>query len=216
LLVTLPPGGYSAVVSGVGGTSGLGLVEVFDVDLGSPMLINISTRARVQTGNSVMIGGFWISTGVPKTVLIRARGGSLGGAPFNHAGVLANPTLHLYSGSAVIAQNDDWGITDPLCGSPATNCGNATQITATGMDPCQPNPGQSVAPPDCGQESAILVTLPSGGYTAIVSGVGGTSGLGLVEVFDLGPAFTLAFPDSPPAIVPVDHPPGTGSVTVLP
>jgi hypothetical protein len=148
-------------------------------------LVNISTRARVETGDNVMIGGFWISGSVPKTVLIRARGGSLGGAPFNNPGVLANPYMQLYSGATVIAQSDNWGSTDPLCGSPATACGDATQITATGLDPCQPNPVQSVAPPGCAQESAILVTLAPGGYTAIVSGVGGTSGMGLVEVFEV-------------------------------
>jgi hypothetical protein len=109
----------------------------------------------------------------------------LGGAPFNNPGVLANPTMQLYSGATVIAQNNDWQSTDPLCGSPATACGDATQITATGLDPCQPNPGQSAAPPGCAQESAVLVTLAPGGYTAIVRGVGGTSGMGLVEVFEV-------------------------------
>ncbi len=185
LLVTLAPGGYTAIVSGVGGTSGMGLVEVFEVGTSSSTLINISTRARVQTGDNVMIGGFYIGGADPKTVLIRARGGSLGGAPFNNPGVLANPTMQLYSGATVIAQNNDWQTTDPLCLSPATACGNAAQISGTGLDPCQPNPGQSVAPPGCAEESALLVTLAPGGYTAIVSGVGGTSGMGLVEVFEV-------------------------------
>jgi subtilisin family serine protease len=185
LLVTLAPGGYTAIVRGVGGTSGMGLVEVFEAGSGSSVLINISTRARVQTGDNVMIGGFYIGGANPRSVLIRARGGSLGGAPFNNPGVLANPTMQLYSGSTVIAQNNDWQTTDPLCLSPATACGGGLEITATGLDPCQPNPGQSVAPPGCTQESAILVTVPPGGYTAIVRGVGGTAGMGLVEVFEL-------------------------------
>jgi hypothetical protein len=162
----------------------MGLVEVFEVDTGASRLINISTRTRVQTGDNVMIGGFWVGGTTPKTVLIRARGGSLGGAPFNNPGVLANPTMRLYSGSTVIAQNDNWQSADPLCLSPVTACGGVAQISATGLDPCQPNPGQSVAPPGCAQESALLVTLPPGGYTAIVNGVGGTSGMGLVEVFE--------------------------------
>jgi hypothetical protein len=148
-------------------------------------LINISTRARAQTGDNVMIGGFIIGGTTPKTVLIRARGGSLGGAPFNNPGVLANPTMQLFSGSTVIAQNNDWQTTDLLCLSPATACGGTPEITATGLDPCQPNPGQPVAPPGCVQESALLVTLSPGVYTAIVSGVGGTSGMGLVEVFEV-------------------------------
>jgi hypothetical protein len=64
-------------------------------------------------------------------------------------------------------------------------CGNAAHITATGNDPCRPNPGQTAAPPNCTLESALLVTLPPGGYTAIVSGVSGTTGVGLVEVFEV-------------------------------
>ncbi len=185
ILTTLAPGGYTAIVSGVGGTSGMGLVEVFEVDTSLSALINISTRARVETGDNVMIGGFYIGGNAPKTVLIRARGGSLGGAPFNNPGVLANPTMQLFSGSTVIAQNNDWQSTDPLCLGPATACGGEPEITATGLDPCQPNPGQTVAPPGCSQESAVYVTLPPGGYTAIVRGVGATSGMGLVEVFEV-------------------------------
>jgi uncharacterized repeat protein (TIGR01451 family) len=184
IYATLAPGGYTAIVSGVGGASGMGLVEVFEVGTSASTLVNISTRSRVQTGDNVMIGGFWIGGSAPKTVLIRARGGSLGGAPFNNPGVLANPILRLYSGATVIAQNDNWQTTDPLCLSPATGCGGAPEITATGLDPCQPNPGQTSAPPGCAQESAIYVTLAPGGYTAIVSGSGGTSGMGLVEVFE--------------------------------
>jgi hypothetical protein len=186
LYVSLPPAGYTVIVQGYGGTSlGVGLIEVFEVDTSPSNLINLSTRGRVETGNNVMIGGFIVGGSTPKTVLIRARGGSLGGAPFNNPGVLANPTMQLYSGSTVIAQNNDWRTIDPLCLSPATACGGLSQITATGLDPCRPNPGQTVAPPGCGQESALLVTLPPGGYTAIVRGVGGTSGMGLVEVFEV-------------------------------
>jgi hypothetical protein len=148
-------------------------------------LINIFTRGRVQTGDNVMIGGFIVGGSASKTVLIRVRGGSLGGAPFNNPGVLANPTMQLFSGLTVIAQDNDWQTTDPLCLSPATACGGAPEITATGLDPCQPNPGQPSAPPGCVQESALLVTLSPGVYTVIVSGVGGTSGMGLVEMFEV-------------------------------
>jgi hypothetical protein len=162
-------------------------VEVFEADTvtTSSRLINISSRARVETGANVQIGGFIIGGVTSKTVLLRARGPSLGSAPFNNPGVLANPSMQLYSGSTVIAQNDNWQTTDPRCGSPATMCGNAAHITATGNDPCRPNPGQTAAPPNCTLESALLVTLPPGGYTAIVSGVSGTTGVGLVEVFEV-------------------------------
>jgi hypothetical protein len=151
-------------------------------------LVNISSRGFVLTGNNVMIGGFIIGAGTGnKQILLRARGPSLGGPPFNIPGVLANPTICLYSGSTAIACSDDWQTTDPLCLSPATACGNAAQITATGADPCQPNPGETTAPPNCGLEAALLVTVPPGGYTAIVQGVGGGTGVGLVEIFELSP-----------------------------
>ena len=159
ILATLSPGAYTAIVSGVGGTTGVGIVEVLEIDnLASP-LINISTRGRVQTGANVLIGGFIISGATPKTVLIRARGPSMALPPFNVPGVLANPMMSLYSGATVIASNDDWG-----------SAANAQAISATGF-----------APTDS-LESAILITLSPGPYTVIVQGVGGTSGVGIVEV----------------------------------
>lgn len=140
-------------------------------------LINIATRGKVETGDGVMIGGFIISGSSPKTVLIRARGPSL--AAFGVPGPLANPTIQLYSGQTVIAQNNDWQTTDPLCGSPAVACGTATDIQNTGLDPC------SVTATGCTLDSAIYVTLPPGGYTAILSGVSGGTGIGIVEVFEV-------------------------------
>ncbi len=151
----------------------------------SSRLINISTRAHVLTGENVAIGGFIIGGSEPMTVLIRARGPSMGGAPFNVPGTLSDPMVQLYSGQTVIAQNDNWQTTRPQCDSPAISCGDAAQIIATGKDPCQPVPGQTSAPPGCTQESALLVTLPPGRYTAIISGVGGETGVGIVEVFNV-------------------------------
>jgi subtilisin family serine protease len=186
IFVTLPPGNYSAVVSGAGGTTGLALMEVFEVNSADAnKVVNFSTRAKVQTGNKVLIEGFIVQGSTPKTVMLRARGPSLGVAPFNLPGVLANPTVKLYSGSTVIAQNDNWQTADPLCVSPAMSCGGVAEITATSKDPCQPNPGQTRPPMNCSKESALYVTLPPGNYSAVVSGVGGTSGLGLVEVFEV-------------------------------
>ena len=187
ILITLPPGGYTAMESGVGGATGIGLIEVFEVDGGaSPSkLINISTRGRVNSGDNVMIGGFIIVGNSPKTVLIRARGPSMSGAPFFVPGTLANPSIRLFSGQTAIAQNDDWQTLDPLCASIGFVCGGATEITSSGLDPCTPNPGQSTPPPGCAQESAMLITLPAGAYTAMLSGVGGGTGVGLIEVFKL-------------------------------
>jgi hypothetical protein len=115
-------------------------------------------------------------------VLIRARGPSMAGAPFFVPGTLANPFLQLYSGQTLIAQNNDWQDAASCAGF---TCGGALQIAATGLDPCQPNPGQSTPPPGCAQESAMLITLPPGAYTGIVSGADGGTGVGLVEVFEV-------------------------------
>ena len=181
ILITLPPGGYTAVVSGTNGETGVGLVEIFEADDGiEAELSNISTRSFVQTGDDVMIGGLIIEGNAPATVLIRARGPSMSGAPFFVPGTLADPFLQLFSGQNVIAQNNNWQDAPSCTGFV---CGNAAQIAATGLDPCQANPGQTTNPPSCAQESAILITLPPGAYTAVVSGVGGGTGVGLVEAF---------------------------------
>ncbi len=183
ILITLPPGGYTAMVTGADGGTGIGLVEVFEADAnGVTQISNISTRGLVQSGDNVLIGGITIEGSTPATVLIRARGPSMGGAPFNLPGVLADPLLQVFSGQTLIAQNDNWQDT-PSCNGFA--CGAAANIVATRLDPCQPNPGQSAAPPNCSLESALLITLPPGAYTTMVSGVGGATGIGLVEVFEI-------------------------------
>jgi hypothetical protein len=183
ILISLPPGAYTAIVTGADGGTGVGLVEVFEADASAESeLSNISTRGFVQSGDNVMIGGLIIEGSADATVLIRARGPSMAGAPFFVPGTLADPFLRLFSGQTVIAQNDNWQDT-PDCG--AFVCGGVAQIIASRLDPCQPNPGQSTSPPGCAQESAILITLPAGAYTAIVSGIGGGTGVGLVEVFEL-------------------------------
>ena len=158
ILSTLNPGAYTAIVSGVASGTGVGIVEVYELDHPEIPLVNISTRGKVLTGDNVMIGGFIIQGDSAKTVLIRAVGPNL--ANYGVTGVLANPKLQLYSGQTVIASNDDWGT--------ATN---AADITATGLAPVSP------------LESAILITLQPGAYTAIVSGADGGSGVGIVEVF---------------------------------
>jgi hypothetical protein len=183
ILITLPPGPYTAIVRGADGTTGIGLVEVFEADASTVSeLSNISTRGFVQSGDDVMIGGLIIEGSAPATVLIRARGPSMSGAPFFVPGTLANPFLQIFSGQDVIAQNDNWQDA-PSCNG--FGCGTAAQIAATGLDPCQPNPGQPTSPPSCSLESAILITLPPGAYTAILSGVGGGTGVGLVEAFEM-------------------------------
>ena len=149
----------------------------------SAQLINLSTRGAVGTGDNVMIAGFIIGGTTPVPVLIRGRGPSMSGAPFFVPGTIANPLLQIFSGSSFIAENDNW------------QQSQQAEIIASGLSPCEPNPGQGSAPPGCAQESAIIVTLQPGAYTAILRGVGGGSfslppdtastGVGLVEVFEL-------------------------------
>jgi len=143
-----------------------------------PQLSNISTRGLVQTGDNVQIGGFIIGGTEPKTVLVRARGPVL--TDFGVPGVLDDPVLQLFSGQTVIADNDNWETTSTLCQNSVLNCGDGAAITATGLDPCVGNLT------GCAREAALLVTLDPGPYTAIVSGVGGGTGVGLVEVFEVG------------------------------
>jgi hypothetical protein len=174
ILITLPPGAYTVWVSGADGGTGVGLVEIFDADTSTVSdLTNISTRSFVQTSDNIMIGGLIIEATAPKTVLIRGRGPSMSGAPFNLSGTLANPFLQLFSGGTVIAFNDNWR---DLQGD---------EIVATGSDPCLPNPGQATAPPGCDQESAMVLDLPAGSYTAWLSGVAGQTGIGIVEIFEV-------------------------------
>ena len=158
ILTTLGPGAYTAVVSGVGNTTGVGIIEVFEVDRPDVPLANISTRGQVLTGNDVMIGGFVIQGDTPQTVVVRARGPSL--AAFGIANPLANPVLQLFSGPTPIATNDNW-----------QQAGNAAEIQGRGFAPAN------------ALESAILITLNPGAYTAIVTGSGGGTGVGIIEVF---------------------------------
>ncbi len=158
ILATLAPGAYTAIVSGADGGTGVGIVEVFEVDGITSPLVNIATRGFVQAGQDVMIGGFAIQGNSPKSVILRARGPSL--AASGIANPLANPLIQVYSGNTLIAENDDWA-----------SGANAAQIQAAGFAPSNAS------------EAALLLSLPPGLYTVIVSGVGGTSGVAIVEVF---------------------------------
>ena len=170
IIADLQPGNYTAIVSGVNNTVGVALVEVYDLNPGaSSSLGNISTRSFVQTGEHVMIGGFIVQGTGPKRVIIRAIGPEL--TQFGIIDALANPTLELHNGGgALIASNDDWQTT--ILGGIITSS-QVTDIQNSGHAP-------SVA-----SESAITANLQPGNYTAIVSGVNNTTGVALVEVYDL-------------------------------
>lgn len=184
ILVTLPPGAYTFILSGAAGGTGVSLVEAFEVDdnTSSANLQNMATRLVVGTGNQIGIMGVIIVGNGSKQVLFRGRGPSLGGAPFNLPAVLPDPILAVFSGATMIAVNNNWQ-DQPNC-SQGFTCGTAADITATGLDPCQPNPGQMGPPPNCALESAILMTLAPGAYTVQLSGAGGSTGVGLMELFD--------------------------------
>ena len=158
ILATLDPGPYTAIMRGVNNTTGIGLVEAYDLDGGTASkLANISTRGLVQTGDDVMIGGFILLGADAQTVLVRAIGPSL---PV--AGKLADPTLELHDKDGVtIATNDSW------------RSDQEADIIAT-----------TIPPPD-DAESAILMTLAPGAYTAILRGVNNTTGVALVEAYQL-------------------------------
>jgi hypothetical protein len=160
ILVSLAPGAYTAIVRGNNGATGLGLVEVYDLDSAAlAKLSNISTRALVGTGDSAAIGGFVV--GSAGHVVVRAIGPSLANPPFNLANALQNPTLSLFDGNGnQIAFNDDWRSTPGV-----------DVLIALGLQPSND------------VESAIIITLAPGGYTAIIRGANNTSGLALVEVF---------------------------------
>jgi uncharacterized delta-60 repeat protein len=158
ILTTLDPGLYTAIVRGVNSTTGIALVEAYDLDLSADsVLANISTRGLVQTGDDVMIGGIIILGTDSQEVLLRAIGPSL---PVT--GALADPTLELHDKDGVIiASNDNW------------RSDQEADITATTI------------PPTNDAESAILATLTPDAYTAIVRGKDNTTGVALVEAYRL-------------------------------
>lgn len=175
IVTTLSPGSYTAQVSGVGSSAGVVLVEVYEVTGGATRLVNLSTRAQVGTGDNILIPGITISGGGSgsRRLLIRAVGPTLGG--FGVAGTIADPKLELYSGTAKIAENDNWGTpVGATAADAATLSGVFTQAGAFSLGAGS-------------RDAALLVNLGSGSYTLQVSGVGGTTGAALVEVYDLTP-----------------------------
>ena len=154
---------YTTVVRGKNGQTGVGMLEIFDLDqAASSKLGNISTRGFVDVDDNVMIAGFIVgpANGESVKVLVRALGPTPG--DFGVPDFLADPTLDLVGeNGTVIRSNDSW------------QSHQGPEITATGLAPTYP------------QEAALIETLTPGAYTAIVRGSGGTTGVGLVEVYNL-------------------------------
>ena len=165
---TLNPGAYTALVRGKNNTSGVALIEVYDLSQVVPAkLANISTRALVSTGDNIVIVGFLLSDNTSADrIIVRGIGPSLAAGSFPVSAVLADPTLELRdTNGMLLSTNNDWQ-DDPA---------QAAEITAAGLAPSS------------NLESAIAATLPPGLYTALLAGVNNGTGVGLVEVYDLGP-----------------------------
>jgi len=161
-LQTLAPGAYTVIVTGKDPTPGIGLVELYDVSpLSNSKLVNMSARGSVGTGDNVLISGFIVGDVESATVVVRALGPSL--ASHGVSGVLSDPTLTIYDANGTaIASNDNWQ--DNI---------NAIDIQKNAL-----------APPNA-SESALVLRLPAGSYTAIVRGANGGTGVGLAEVYNL-------------------------------
>jgi hypothetical protein len=162
IIATLPANGkaYTAIVRGVGGATGTGVVEVYDIDRAvDSTLANISSRGLVQTGDSILIAGTIVVGQAPQKVIVRANGPSL-----NIPGKLADPTLELRDANgALVRANDNW-----------RTGGQETEIMQSGVAPTND------------LESALIETLAANAaYTAIVRGVNDTTGIAVVEVYAL-------------------------------
>jgi hypothetical protein len=164
ILISLSPGAYTAVVTGVDGLQNIALVEVYDLDsINTPQLLNISTRSFVDTGDAVMIAGTIVGGTTTKALVFRGLGPSLATSVANP---LPNPMLTLYDGfGQIIATNDNWQ-DDP----------NSAGVIAAGLAP------NNVL------ESAILTVLLPGSYTAILSDATGATGVGLIEIYNITPS----------------------------
>ena len=163
ILRTVAPGAYTAIVRGKAGSSGIGLVEVYDLDqTAKSKLANIATRGFVDTDDNVMIGGFIVGGNGQANgrAVIRAIGPSLGAVGITNA--LQDPTLELHDANgSTLMVNDDW------------QSSQQAEIEATGL-----------APTDV-RESAMVTSLPDGNYTAIVRGKNNTTGVAVVEVYSV-------------------------------
>ena len=179
LIITLAPGLYTTQVSGVGGTTGVALIEFYDLDNPSPFssqkVVNVSTRGLVGKDDAALIAGFIISGNAPKKVLLRAVGGqtlaTLAALPTS--AVLSDPVLTLRrrqsdGSTIVVRENDDW------------ESGNDAALVSAAGDKSGAFPI-----PSGSKDSAMLISLPPGTYTAVVSGNGGGTGVAIVEVYEV-------------------------------
>ncbi len=162
MTLSLAPGAYTVIVTGSNGHSGIGLVEAYDISpLAEAKFVNMSTRGYVGTGDNVLISGFIVGEVGSSTVIVRALGPSL--PSHGVSGVLSDPELEIYdSTGALIATNNNW----------QENV-NSIDFQKKGLAPRNT------------LESALVLHLPAGAYTAIVRGANNGTGVALAEVYTL-------------------------------
>ena len=167
LQITLAPGNYSAVLADSASRTGTGLVEIYEADNNTTRIINLSSRAFVGPDVAIGIAGIVVRGEQPGRYLIRGIGPSL--SQFGVGGVLADPLLTLTtSAGTVVSSNDNWGMNDSRAEIVATS----TRVGAFPLDPAS-------------KDAVLLLTLAPGNYTALVSGAGNTTGVALVEVYEV-------------------------------
>lgn len=168
IVVTLVPGAYTGIVRGKNDTTGVALIEIYDLNQAADSKLgNLSTRAFVSTGDDIVIAGFLLSdAGSLDRIIVRGIGPSLAPGTFPPSMVLGDPTLELRDNNGtLLTSNNNWQ-DDPA---------QAAEIIAAGLALTNP------------QESGISATLQPGLYTALLAGNFGGTGIGVVEIYDLGP-----------------------------
>jgi PKD repeat protein len=168
MLATVNQGAYTATVLGQNGATGVALAEVYDTDtVIGPKLINVSARMSVGTGNDALLAGFVIEGNTPKTVLIRGVGPTL--AAFGVTGVMTNPQITVFQNGTALAANTGWG----------TGTTSTAQLSAAAAQVgAFPLPLGSA-------DSALLITLPPGLYSVQLSGGSASTGIALIEIYDV-------------------------------
>ena len=168
VLASIPPGDNSVRISATGSGTGTVIAELYDATPSAsflattPRLVTVSVLKHLGT---VLTAGFVVGGTGAKTVLIRVVGPTLGAAPFNVPGTVADPQLTLFAGQTVIGSNDNWGGTAAL----------AAAFTQVGAFPL----------PAASRDAALLATLQPGGYTVQARGATGTTGMAIVEIYEV-------------------------------
>jgi hypothetical protein len=172
-LATLGPGAYSVHVAGTSATSGIALAELYDADPDAATsglrLSNLSARAQVGVGADILVGGFNVVGSGSHALLVRAVGPGL--ARFGVTGLLADPRLEIFRGVTLVAGNDNW--TSQADGGTAAAVESAAARTG------------GFALEQTSRDAALLLLAPAGAYTVQLSGVGATTGVALLEIYEL-------------------------------